>query len=255
MEVVLVENKFAALFQNRPALIGMLHLGGSTREDRVEQAMLEMDMMARAGFDAVIVENYFGDIQDMQRALERIFGQTPPLKIGVNVLGNTAQSFHFAKDFPIDFIQIDSVCGHLPPDIDNRFAEILKTFRDTCSAAILGGVRFKYQLVQSGRSEEEDLRLGMERCDAIVVTSDRTGKKTDSAKIKRFRKTLGPEFPLIAGAGLTAETVRSQLAQCEGGIVGSWLKENHVDHGLMVEAHVQAFAQAARNEGAESCRP
>ena len=32
----------------------------------------------------------------------------------------------------------------------------------------MGGVRFKYQPVNSGRSTEEDLKICMNRCDAIL---------------------------------------------------------------------------------------
>ena len=92
------------------------------------------------------------------------------------------------------------------------------------TVSVLGGVRFKYQPVLSGRSVEEDLRLGMERCDAIVVTGAGTGINTELDKIKAFRQVTG-SFPLVVGAGLTAETVREQLTYADGAIVGSWFKE------------------------------
>ena len=51
---------------------------------------------------------------------------------------------------------------------------------------LLGGVRFKYQPVHSGRTLEEDLRIGMERCDAIVCTGEGTGIPTPLGKVEEF---------------------------------------------------------------------
>lgn len=59
-------------------------------------------------------------------------------------------------------IQIDLVCGHLPLSADEQYMRNLNELRKNCNAALLGGVRFKYQPVQSGRSIEEDIKQGME---------------------------------------------------------------------------------------------
>ena len=75
----------------------------------------------------------------------------------------------------------------------------------------------------------------MERCDAVVVTGESTGRETEISKIQAFRQVLG-SFPLIVDAGVTAENVRRQLSLCDGAIVGSYLKEfgkteNRMDAG------------------------
>ena len=99
--------------------------------------------------------------------------------------------------------------------------------------------------VLSGRTVEEDLRLGITRCDAVVVTGAGTGLDTPREKIEQFRNTLG-DFPLIASAGVTAETVAQTLAVCDGIIVGSWLKEGHDIHGEVSEEYVRQFVAAAK---------
>ena len=81
------------------------------------------------------------------------------------------------------FVQIDSVCGHLPPDLDAEFTQNLQKSRIPC-IYLIGGVQFKYQPVYSGRSLEEDLWIWMERSDAIPVTFSRTGEITDMKKKK-----------------------------------------------------------------------
>ena len=70
--------------------------------------------------------------------------------------------------------------------------------RQKSRAAVLGGVCFKYQPVCSGRTLEEDLQLGMQRCDAIVVTGEDTGRPTPPDKLYAFREIVG-DFPLVVG--------------------------------------------------------
>ena len=135
---------------------------------------------------------------------------------------------------------MDSVCGHLPAAQDAWFARELDGLRASFDGAVLGGVRFKYQPVRSGRTEEEDLRLGMTRCDAIVVTGAGTGVKTPQEKLSRFRRTVG-SFPLLVGAGCTLETVGETFAQADGVIVGSYFKEGHCAQGDLSAAHVARF--------------
>lgn len=110
---------------------------------------------------------------------------------------------------------------------------------------ILGGVRFKHQPILSGRSLEEDLRLGMQRCDAIVVTGEGTGMNTSIEKIRQFRDLMG-DFPLVVGAGLTAQTVPEQLSVGDGAIVGSTFKEGRKAKGEVCKAYVEEFMEQVR---------
>ena len=92
----------------------------------------------------------------------------------VNILGGSEIAFKLAAEFNAAFIQLDSVCGHLAHD-DLKFAKDLNALRSSSNAFLLGGVRFKYQPVNSGRAFDEDLTLGKGRCDALVVTGSGTG--------------------------------------------------------------------------------
>ena len=87
---------------------------------------------------------------------------------------------------------------------------------------------------------EEDLEIGKQHCDAIVVTGEGTGINTDIEKIKEFRSVLG-DFPLLVGAGMTADTVAEQLTYADGGIVGSFFKYNGDAYGYMDEDRVKQF--------------
>lgn len=243
---------FSGAFEVPKPILGMLHLGGATAPDRLSQALEEARIMAGDGIDGLVVENYFGDADDVERVLDRLLGLNLGPRIGVNVLRNNDRAFALAHGYPVAFIQIDSVCGHLPPDQDESFARGLATNRAAVSAILFGGVRFKYQPVLSGRSEDEDVRLGATRCDALVVTSDATGQETDSAKVRRFRAATAGRTPLLIGAGMTEANVGTKLALADGAIVGSWFKEDHVDKGRMVAAHVTRFMAAVRRARAEA---
>lgn len=137
------------------------------------------------------------------------------------------------------------MCGHLKPDKDESYVAEIEALRRGSQAVLLGGVRFKYQPVRSGRSVAEDVLLGKERCDGIVVTGEGTGLATPIDKVMEFRSVAG-DFPLIIGAGVTLKSLRTDLPHCDGFIVGSWFKENHSAEGEVSEAYVREFMKEYR---------
>lgn len=237
--------KLKKVFGVDKPIIGMLHLSGYGREKVLENAKREIDIMYRNGVNAVLVENYFGDWMDVENALKLLQKDYPDEVYGINMLGFPEMAFDLARKYGAKFVQMDSVCGHLEPNYEKPFLKKLEGLRGDGDIFLLGGVRFKYQPVRSGRSLEEDLRLGMERCDAIVVTGEGTGISTDLEKIKIFRSILG-EFPLIVGAGMTAEIAQEQLAFSDGAIVGSYFKEYGEAEYPVDEERVKEFVCKAR---------
>lgn len=236
--------RWRALFPTPKPVLAMLHLGGDDHADRLARARRETEVLADGGVDAVIVENYFGDTDDVRRVLEALAGSPKSAVIGLNVLRDHELAFALADEFPVGFVQIDSVAGHLEPDADAEYAARLAELRTASRALVFGGVRFKYQPVNSGRSEAEDLALGVQRSDAIVVTGDGTGIETELSKIERFRAALPASFPLIVGAGATDENVAAQLRCADGVIVGSFLKDTYRDTGVVDAEHVARFMRS-----------
>lgn len=236
---------FQKLFPNGKAIIAMLHLKGDGLEDILARAKKEIEIYYRNGVDAVLVENYFGSATDCEWVLEYLQKNYPDQVYGVNILGNVPFAFDLANRYDAKFIQIDSVCGHLTPSYEKSFEVQLNKLRSASNALVFGGVRFKYQPVLSGRTVEEDLAIGKTRCDAVVVTGSGTGLLTPERKIATFRQELG-DFPLITGAGVTAVTIADTLKQCDGVIVGSWLKVGHKDEEDVCEDYVKEFVAAAK---------
>jgi uncharacterized protein len=241
-----MRSAFETMFPLGKPVLGMLHLGGTTPEERLERAWTETRDMIAGGVDAVVVENYFGTPDDACHVLENFARHAPGTIVGLNLLRDFRRGFELANDFGLAFLQIDSVCGHLSPGEDAVYAAELAEYRAASKALLLGGVRFKYQPVRSGRSEEEDIWLGTLRADALVVTGEATGQVTDSAKILQFRKIVGANYPLLVGAGLTAATAVEQMRIADGAIVGSFFKHNRKDSGIVEVAHVRELMEVVR---------
>lgn len=239
------EDRFLRTLGPNKPIIGMLHLRGANDEERVRVAVAEIDQLIEGGVDAVLVENYFGSPEVVERVLAYLAEERTGVLYGVNVLDDFERTFEFADRYGARFVQLDAVAGHLDPAADGVFGLRLAELRQAIACCVLGGVRFKYQPVRSGRSLAEDLEIAKTRCDAVVVTGPGTGVETDIAKIAEFRRLLG-DFPLLVGAGVTDENAPSQLAETDGAIVGSFFKRSYIDDDWVEPAHVQRFMAKIR---------
>lgn len=230
---------YTEIFGKKP-VFGMIHTGYSADLSMLELAKKEIEIYLRHGIYP-LVENYFGSADDCETVLDWLQNAHPDAIYGVNILGGYPWAFELARKYGAKFIQIDSVCGHLAPEKDEQYAENLRYYRKkNPNILVFGGVRFKYQPIESGRSLAEDLRLGMERCDAIVCTGEGTGQSTPFDKIDQFKYCVR-EIPVIVGAGITVETARHTAEISDGAIVGSWFKEGHKDIGTVNEKYVEEF--------------
>ena len=221
-------------------MIGMIHTNHTDNTSPLELAQREIEIYLKYGVYP-LVENYFGDDDDCEDILRWMRQRHPDSIYGLNILGDVYRSFELAAKYGVSFIQIDSVCGHLKPDVDEEYASALKLLRkDAADCVVLGGVRFKYQPVKSGRTLTEDLKIGMGRCDAIVCTGEGTGLATPMEKVGKFKHILG-DFPVIIGAGVTIDTVEACRKNSDGVIVGSWFKDNHRAEYSVNEDNVKDF--------------
>jgi predicted TIM-barrel enzyme len=235
------------VFKTGKPVIGMLHLRGETDEDKFDIACTEADQLAAGGVDAVLVEDYFGSPEVVEKVLAYLQAERPDITYGVNILDDYERTFAAAAAYGAKFVQLDAVAGQLPPDEDPAFAERLAQLRESTQVLILGGVRFKYQPVRSGRTLEEDLALGVQRCDVIVVTGPGTGIETDPGKIQKFRELVGPDYPLFVGAGVTVDNAAAQLEHTDGAIIGSYFKQEHRDSEALEPEYVASLMSTIRS--------
>ena len=231
--------KYNDLFNQEKPVFGMIHLSTQQGMTMLELAKQETEIYLRNGIHPLI-ENYFGSAEDCETVLEWISEAHPEAVYGLNILGDYHKAFELAERYDARFIQIDSVCGHLKPARDAEYEEELAETRRQYDCVLLGGVRFKYQAVRSGRTVEEDLQIGMRRCDAIVCTGEGTGLATPMQKLSDFKDVVG-DFPVVVGAGVTLETAKETARKSDGAIVGSWFKDGHDASGAVNEQYVEEF--------------
>lgn len=236
------QTSFLALFKQKKPIIGVIHLKGESDEAVLEQAKKEINIYVENGIDGILMENYFGDYRQLETAIQYIKSLDLTIPIGVNCLNVDVMGFVLANRYKLDFLQLDSVVGHVKERDEASIEAFLDLYRAKSEALVIGGVRFKYQPVLSVHSLEADIAIAKTRCDAIAVTEDATGQETSMAKILQFRKALG-DFPLIVAAGVTCENVEEQLAVCDAAIVGSYFKDTRVDTGDVSAEHVRAFME------------
>ena len=165
---------FLDIYDVKKPVFGMLHMKGETRQEKLDICLREAEIYRENGVDAVIVEDYFGDAGDVEAGL-RLLSERGGFRYGVNVLDDWETSWRLAKEYGADFIQVDSVAGHLTPEEDVPYGEMIGRYMAEGGMYVIGGVRFKYKEVLSGNDTETDLRIGMKRCHAIAVTGEGTG--------------------------------------------------------------------------------
>jgi predicted TIM-barrel enzyme len=79
--------------------------------------------------------------------------------------------------------------------------------------------------------------------DAVVVSGTGTGSPLDIRELRRVRTAI--ELPVLAGSGVTPETVAEILSIADGVIVGSALKVGGKATGPVDPARAADFVAAA----------
>jgi len=226
---------------NKP-LIGMIHLAGLDKKEKILRAREELDIYIRNGMNGALIEDYHcKDLGVMEEFLHeiKIVNRPKEFRVGVNVLQNPFKAFDLAKKYGADFVQLDYVAGSYYDfgRIDEKFYEEVRKKHQ--SIFVFGGVWPKYYFPIGGTKKwgeydekihgsvlRRDLEQAVGRADGIVVTGEETGKETPIDKIIKFDEVIGGRRPLIIGSGFSPYNDYQQMAVSDGVIVGSSLKEN-----------------------------
>jgi len=150
--------RFRELFPEKP-IIGMIHLAGENRSEKVSRAMKEMEIYQRGGVNGAIIEDYHGDFKDVLNTLRQSSTEGFDLVRGVNILKEPYSSFELAFKFGARFVQLDSVQTQ---DLDIRQYNLER--EAFSNILVLGGVDFKHTQ-PTGNPLEVDLADAMPRCD------------------------------------------------------------------------------------------
>lgn len=222
-------HKFQKYFGSQKPIIGMIHLAGQNRKDILARAITDLEIYENLGVSGVIIENYYGSIEDIEALLSEISGRYRRIKIGLNVLPNRVKlAFRLAHRYGLNFIQLDFVAGRYEnasgPPLFLRPKKFLKRKKSYPEILVLGGVHPKFYKPIVGSDLEADLAQAKRLADVIVVTGDGIESGTPIKKIQDFRRYIGSDFPLIVGSGVDINNFREQLSIADGAIVGSYFK-------------------------------
>ena len=86
---------------------------------------------------------------------------------------------------------------------------------------------------------------GRSGADAVIVSGTATGAKTALEDLQAARRAIG-RTTLLAGSGVTLDTVQETLAIADGVIVGTALKKSGRTRYPVDPARVRSFVRKAR---------
>jgi len=250
-------------------VVGVVHLmplpgspryAGSMRSI-VERAVEDALAYATGGAGALVVEN-FGDapffkealpaetVAALARCAAAVRGAVP-LPLGINALRNDARAaLGVAAAADADFVRVNVHAGVVATDqglVEGRAAETLRLRAALgLEARIVADAHVKHGRPLFAGSLVDAARDLVERAgaDAVVVSGAATGAPTDLADLEAVRAAL-PDALLLAGSGVTRETVKDVLRFADAVIVGTAL-ERGGETGAPVDAdRVRAFVAAA----------
>jgi membrane complex biogenesis BtpA family protein len=252
-------------------LIGVCHLPplpGSPRAGRdamraaIERATHDAHTLARAGFDALLVEN-FGDapffkdsvapvtLAAMTACALAIREAAPRLGLGINVLRNDGSgALAIAAATGASFVRVNVLSGARVTDqgiIEGRAAEVMRTRASIAkNVRVFADVDVKHSAPFTTRPIEEEVAELAERAlaDAILITGVATGAPPDERDLERVRRAA--HIPLFVASGATERTVKALLAKCDGVIVGTAIKRGRRAGSAVDADYAKRFVRAAR---------
>lgn len=232
------------MFPSSPTLIGMIHLPplpdypSSPGIERIlEHALRDLHVLARAGFDGVLIENEHDrphrirasaeTIASMILVTEAVVREETGLAVGCEILLNDPKaSLDVARAAGAAFIRTDYFVDRMTRPEYGEFEidpEGLLEHRAKIGAGnvlILADIQVKYATMVEPRSVRESAALAKEKgADAVIVTGSASG----NAPSLRDLADAATGLPVLIGSGLDARNSTTLLDACDGAIVGTAL--------------------------------
>jgi uncharacterized protein len=251
-------------------LAGVIHLPALPGSPRGEldareigrRAVEEARILARAGFDAIVVEN-FGDVPFLRRAEKvtvaamtvaalAVREACPDLMLGINVLRNDAETaLSIAVSVGAELVRVNVHTGARVTDqgiIEGEAGATLRLRRALGAdrVRIWADVDVKHSAPLGMRSIEDEASdlVGRGLADAVLVTGEGTGRPVDLAKLEAVRSVV--KVPVLVASGAALEMLEALAGSCDGVIVGSALRADGKAGGPIDAERAKSFAQAFR---------
>jgi len=252
------------------SLIGMVHLHalpGTPAASRpvaeiVSHAVTEAQLLAEAGFDAVLIENmhdapYVDGPQGpeitaaMTAAACAIRDALPGVPLGIQVLSRgSREALAIALAAHCQFIRCENFVFAQVADeglMTRSEAGQLLRYRRSIGAEHIH-VYTDLQKKHACHAITADLPLAdwvhgaaFFRSDGVIITGSRTGEPTDLADVRTAREAT--RLPVLVGSGVTPETLEATLLYADAAIVGSWLKHDGLWQNDADPKRVRAIAK------------
>ncbi len=242
-------------FERKP-LIGMVHLRplpGSYLYDGdldgiVEAALRDARTIEKAGFDAVMVEN-FGDVPFPKyvdkttvaafTAVAKEIRNEVSLPLGINVLRNDGiAAYSIAYAVKADFIRVNVLSGVAYTDqgviegIAHELARLRKLLPGKIQVFADVHVKHAVHFFEFEDVVRDTVERGL--ADAVVVSGKATGKPVDINRLA-LAKNISP-VPVVVGSGTTYDNIPQLWEYADGFIVGTWIKrEGRVENEVSPE--------------------
>lgn len=264
------QSRFA--FGPARALIGMVHVralpgtprGAASVDALVQTAAAEARTLARAGFDALIVENmhdrpYVHGAQGpeivaaMTRAVLACRDAAGGLPVGVQVLsGGNREALAIALAAGASFIRCENfVFAHVADEglLATAEAGPLLRYRRSIGAekvAVYCDVKKKHasHAITADITVSEAVEAAeFFGADGVIITGTATGKPAEPEDVVSARRAT--DLPVLVGSGVTPEQLPSLFESADGAIVGSWIKRGGVWDGAIDAARCERLVRAA----------
>jgi uncharacterized protein len=222
-------------------------------------------VLAEAGFDAIIVEN-FGDtpffggsvpavtIAAMTACALSVREAAPAVVLGINVLRNDAEAaLSVAVCCGAQFVRVNVHTGARVTDqgvIQGNAAATLRLRRalGADAIAIWADVDVKHSApLGAARPIAQEVEDTTKRAmaEAVLVTGEGTAKSVDVEKLAAVKRAAGTT-PVLVASGATIDTLSSLRPHANGVIVGSALRSGGVPGGVVDATLARMFAEAFR---------
>lgn len=229
----------------------MVHIGATpgapfasgTVDQLVRRAREEAEVLAEAGFDALVVENMHDRpyvhgrqgphvVAAMTLAAAAVRAAAPGLPLGVQVLsGGNLEAVAIAQAVGGSFIRCENfVFSHIADEGLLARAEAGQLLRhrreiEAAGVAIFADVKKKH--ASHAVTADVTLAEAVEAAeffgaDGVIITGTATGKPARSEDIAAARSAT--KLPVLVGSGVTIENAAAMLQHADGLIVGSFIK-------------------------------
>ncbi|MCX8172050.1 MAG: BtpA/SgcQ family protein [Archaeoglobaceae archaeon] len=201
----------------------------------LQTALEDAKAIEDGGADAVIVENY-GDKPFLKYVGKETVAcmsviaweikRSTNLALGINVLRNDAMAaLAISKAVKADFIRVNQLIfpsiapeGYIGADAGRimRYRKLID-----CNAMVFADLSVKHAIHFASL---DDYFLNAERslADAFIITGKATGMEVELNTLRLAKEHL--RAPIFAGSGVNAENAKKIAKECDGVIVGSYIK-------------------------------